>query len=53
MSTKKIVRLTINVVVDENTDVKHFVQELDYDIVPMNDETVYETEIVDYKEVTY
>ena len=53
MDTKKIVRLTIDVIVDESTDVKQFVQDLDYDINGTNDEVVYETEIIDYDELTY
>ncbi len=53
MDTKKIVRLTIDVVVDENTDTQHFVQEMDYDIVAMNNEIIYETEVIDFEEINY
>lgn len=51
--SKKIVRVTIDLVVDESVDTKHLIQEMDYNFIPMNDEVIHETEIIDYEEIDY
>lgn len=51
--SRKIVRVTIDLVVDDNVDSKFLVQEMDYDFTPMNDEVIHETEIIDYEEVNF
>ena len=51
--SRKIIRVTVDLVVDETVDSKYLIQDMDYDFIPMNDKIIHETEIIDYEEINY